>query len=140
MIPRPPSSTRTDTLFPYTTLFRSVGPHDHCVHVVVVTDRRPRPRDLPSHLVVPGVVGLGPVEGDRGDVVVAELELDGLALHLWLLVSSSLGRSAGEQHAAGDRTAPGRHTRHPPPARHLALPVRAPKPDQKSVGVGKRVT
>src|SRR3546814_13288633 len=25
MIRRPPSSTRTDTLFPYTTLFRSVG-------------------------------------------------------------------------------------------------------------------
>src|SRR3546814_2489809 len=26
MIPRPPRSTRTDTLFPYTTLFRSVPP------------------------------------------------------------------------------------------------------------------
>src|SRR3546814_10522971 len=29
MIRRPPRSTRTDTLFPYTTLFRSVGGH-HC--------------------------------------------------------------------------------------------------------------
>src|SRR3546814_20512066 len=30
MIRRPPRSTRTDTLFPYTTLFRSVGRHvDH---------------------------------------------------------------------------------------------------------------
>src|SRR3546814_17591080 len=27
MIRRPPSYTRTDTLFPYTTLFRSVRPH-----------------------------------------------------------------------------------------------------------------
>src|SRR3546814_9463024 len=27
MIRRPPGSTRTDTLFPYTTLFRSVGKH-----------------------------------------------------------------------------------------------------------------
>src|SRR3546814_5535340 len=27
MIRRPPGSTRTDTLFPYTTLFRSRGPH-----------------------------------------------------------------------------------------------------------------
>src|SRR3546814_6715035 len=27
MIPRPPRSTRTDTLFPYTTLFRSVLAH-----------------------------------------------------------------------------------------------------------------
>src|SRR3546814_17482809 len=29
MIRRPPRSTRTDTLFPYTTLFRSL-PHLHC--------------------------------------------------------------------------------------------------------------
>src|SRR3546814_15728601 len=29
MIRRPPRSTRTDTLFPYTTLFRSVGGLDH---------------------------------------------------------------------------------------------------------------
>src|SRR3546814_13726063 len=29
MIRRPPRSTRTDTLFPYTTLFRSNG-HNHC--------------------------------------------------------------------------------------------------------------
>src|SRR3546814_11598410 len=28
MIPRPPRSTRTDTLFPYTTLFRSVSVHE----------------------------------------------------------------------------------------------------------------
>src|SRR3546814_8984910 len=27
MIRRPPRSTRTDTLFPYTTLFRSAAPH-----------------------------------------------------------------------------------------------------------------
>src|SRR3546814_19118402 len=31
MLPRPPSSTRTDTLFPYTTLFRSFQCcHSHC--------------------------------------------------------------------------------------------------------------
>src|SRR3546814_9673654 len=29
MIRRPPRSTRTDTLFPYTTLFRSVGRNQH---------------------------------------------------------------------------------------------------------------
>src|SRR3546814_10784269 len=29
MIRRPPRSTRTDTLFPYTTLFRSAGPPPH---------------------------------------------------------------------------------------------------------------
>src|SRR3546814_3255073 len=35
MIRRPPRSTRTDTLFPYTTLFRSQGvAHRHLVHVL----------------------------------------------------------------------------------------------------------
>src|SRR3546814_8583363 len=35
MIRRPPRSTRTDTLFPYTTLFRSgVGRHDAVLHIV----------------------------------------------------------------------------------------------------------
>src|SRR3546814_5748450 len=29
MIRRPPRSTRTDTLFPYTTLFRSIGEYTH---------------------------------------------------------------------------------------------------------------
>src|SRR3546814_3421471 len=36
MIRRPPRSTRTDTLFPYTTLFRSLRPRDGLAH----------PRDL----------------------------------------------------------------------------------------------
>src|SRR3546814_5845742 len=40
MIRRPPRSTRTDTLFPYTTLFRSIGsltlPDGHII--VVITD------------------------------------------------------------------------------------------------------
>src|SRR3546814_5741234 len=31
MIRRPPRSTRTDTLFPYTTLFRSLGPRAEIV-------------------------------------------------------------------------------------------------------------
>src|SRR3546814_16780862 len=33
MIRRPPRSTRTDTLFPYTTLFRSPGNDGHTRHV-----------------------------------------------------------------------------------------------------------
>src|SRR3546814_12579797 len=37
MIRRPPRSTRTDTLFPYTTLFRSTGPPQRLSH-----DRRNR--------------------------------------------------------------------------------------------------
>src|SRR3546814_5770448 len=34
MIRRPPRSTRTDTLFPYTTLFRSRGSGHHSLHAV----------------------------------------------------------------------------------------------------------
>src|SRR3546814_8161566 len=48
MIPRPPRSTRTDTLFPYTTLFRSRGHEEHRRHLrlsVADTDERgPRRR------------------------------------------------------------------------------------------------
>src|SRR3546814_20202620 len=33
MIRRPPRSTRTDTLFPYTTLFRSIETHAHADHL-----------------------------------------------------------------------------------------------------------
>src|SRR3546814_3657795 len=47
MIPRPPIATRTDTLFPYTTLFRS---HD-------------RDREVPQHLRLP----LGAAENEAGD-------------------------------------------------------------------------
>src|SRR3546814_4100484 len=36
MIRRPPRSTRTDTLFPYTTLFRSFQPVAECLHDVGV--------------------------------------------------------------------------------------------------------
>src|SRR3546814_16622432 len=41
MIRRPPRSTRTDTLFPYTTLFRSVGKFDY--HLPGITKRATDP-------------------------------------------------------------------------------------------------
>src|SRR3546814_2716143 len=60
MIRRPPRSTRTDTLFPYTTLFRSPGDirsveFPRCVHCAIDRDRAlrrstgaARPRRLPA--------------------------------------------------------------------------------------------
>src|SRR3546814_4426726 len=51
MLRRPPRSTRTDTLFPYTTLFRSVGDHGRAdalsrlrqhVHFPAQPDGQPR--------------------------------------------------------------------------------------------------
>src|SRR3546814_14998168 len=40
MIPRPTRSTRTDTLFPYTTLFRSL--HNANKQIVLTSDRAPK--------------------------------------------------------------------------------------------------
>src|SRR3546814_3785063 len=52
MIRRPPRATRTDTLFPYTTLFRSfqeiealVGPHDEFDCACAIIDDSPGQRD-----------------------------------------------------------------------------------------------
>src|SRR3546814_17757881 len=56
MIRRPPRSTRTDTLFPYTTLFRSSR-----THALNFLSQRKRIRRLASAKA--GLVGVG--EGDR---------------------------------------------------------------------------
>src|SRR3546814_4737763 len=48
MIRRPPRSTRTDTLFPYTTLFRSLPP----VREAPLLDRSPQPGDVPANQVL----------------------------------------------------------------------------------------
>src|SRR3546814_1682065 len=47
MIRRPPRSTRTDTLFPYTTLFRSV-PHRPVADDRPAQPQRRRPRAVPA--------------------------------------------------------------------------------------------
>src|SRR3546814_7498818 len=48
MIRRPPRSTRTDTLFPYTTLFRSDGGADHQPE-----NLSPSPRSMePAHVAM----------------------------------------------------------------------------------------
>src|SRR3546814_16045888 len=45
MTRRPPRSTRTDTLFPYTTLFRS------CSTAACKSDHRPRPRPTGRYII-----------------------------------------------------------------------------------------
>src|SRR3546814_8258898 len=49
MIRRPPSSTRTDTLFPYTTLFRSNVPSDRIDYEDVNPNRRSNHTDRTCH-------------------------------------------------------------------------------------------
>src|SRR3546814_6806271 len=56
MIRRPPRSTRTDTLFPYTTLVRSSLQHNrHCFYLPQINciHATPRNETLNSHLLVP---------------------------------------------------------------------------------------
>src|SRR3546814_7963050 len=102
MIRPPPRSTRTYTLFPYTTLFRSrgvehvvVGDHQHPVHHVVDAVVRPAQGQrrvlaeavLPGQRGAPGLVRLqfgvarahlAAIERSRGDEVV-EVQLPDLA-------------------------------------------------------------
>src|SRR3546814_2342949 len=40
MLRRPPRSTRTDTLFPYTTLFRSIALSAEAMHIATAGDNR----------------------------------------------------------------------------------------------------
>src|SRR3546814_6945033 len=62
MIRRPPISTRTDTLLPYTTLFRSYAADDRTAQAFV---RSTRPRTVStSSRALRGVLG---IEGSFGD-------------------------------------------------------------------------
>src|SRR3546814_18089193 len=85
MIRRPPRSTRTDTLFPYTTLFRSLREHDVVVevprealpqlHGVLVEMRVGRQQVVGAHdrRVAPDVAAAEPPllqHRDPGDAVV----------------------------------------------------------------------
>src|SRR3546814_20005729 len=61
MIRRPPRSTRTDTLFPYTTLFRSHGPSDARAFMRTFLARYARRSDrsvimFPSAVTLPELV------------------------------------------------------------------------------------
>src|SRR3546814_10028747 len=95
MIRRPPRSTRTDTLFPYTTLFRSF--------LVQVADLVGQLRALPDPVVDAGDVQLDALLGARGDGVVETHALDVAAVARAALVGDDdvvkgalLGPTAGK--------------------------------------------
>src|SRR3546814_11661842 len=55
MIRRPPRSTRTDTLFPYTTLFRSIvnrlkRAHGHLQHIIQMIEGNKSPGEIAQQL------------------------------------------------------------------------------------------
>src|SRR3546814_9736533 len=68
MIRRPPRSTRTDTLFPYTTLFRSLG-HGH--HLV---ERRGDQARKPDHVGIIFVRGFEDLRPGHHHAEVDDLE------------------------------------------------------------------
>src|SRR3546814_4169163 len=72
MIRRPPRSTRTDTLFPYTTLFRSVEAVERQLGRTAVDDVR-RLRQLERELLEQGWVVRG-ADGLRSEEHTSELQ------------------------------------------------------------------
>src|SRR3546814_10037707 len=82
MIRRPPRSTRTDTLFPYTTLFRSwsavgSGRNDGCLRgSEVVIEVIAEPVELPDYLCRDVRLGIGPKREDwpRSEEHTSELQ------------------------------------------------------------------
>src|SRR3546814_16962573 len=94
MIWRPPISTRTDTLFPYPTLFRSPGyspalysdPAAGTPVTGAITDRACVPVSVTDGIVAPVVGDYSPVE-TRHDQARAQLRYDRGAFHAEALVA-----------------------------------------------------
>src|SRR3546814_2254415 len=64
MIRRPPRSTRTDTLFPYTTLFRSVGRSSEAVRLIETVLGRNPAHVQANHLYIPLMQARDPQRAD----------------------------------------------------------------------------
>src|SRR3546814_2787225 len=65
MTRQPPSSTRTDTLFPYTTLFRSISTRSYQDRL----DTLARVRNAGVNVCCGGIVGLGESRGERAGLI-----------------------------------------------------------------------
>src|SRR3546814_15035621 len=104
MIPRPPRSTRTDTLFPYTTLFRSPD-HDSRParrdHVLAAGDRRVFPL-LPARTRCEHCPDVWPVTVKSKPVVLSGIQPSGRltignylgALKNWVQLNEQIGRAS----------------------------------------------
>src|SRR3546814_9413689 len=81
MIRRPPRSTRTDTLFPYTTLFRSLWPDRYLTAPEGLTERVVQRSDDPQasdrmleHIVRPRLDIFRPANPNRSEEHTSELQ------------------------------------------------------------------
>src|SRR3546814_7581521 len=73
MIRRPPRSTRTDTLFPYTTLFRSVG-LEALAHELLDGLRRQQPVEAGETVVGTGIGEAVALDRGRSEEHTSELQ------------------------------------------------------------------
>src|SRR3546814_18491880 len=105
MIRRPPRSTRTDTLFPYTTLFRSAEAAHLRIHLADARQdqhRRLHARDaeLLEHVVA---VHVGQVEIEQDDVVIVELaEIEAFFTQIGGVDVEPLGRGSAERRVGNE--------------------------------------
>src|SRR3546814_1843272 len=77
MIRRPPRSTRTDTLFPYTTLFRSDPAWDMLLDLYLAAERNTRPVSISSLCIasaVPATTALRWIKTFRSEEHTSELQ------------------------------------------------------------------
>src|SRR3546814_2554422 len=111
MIRRPPRSTRTDTLLPYTTLFRSTGPNPFYVEAYWQIDASA------SWGFVPGITVF--VEG-------INLTGEGRRGHRRHKNNVTFAAPGFARYAGGVRFAFGRKRRHPPAASLAREPHRLP--------------
>src|SRR3546814_1134753 len=100
MIRRPPRSTRTDTLFPYTTLFRSRVGKAHQPNVGQQLQPQPYPHFLtgPTRAVLArGAIGAGLVAGIAAPAIAAAQQheplprLDEVGNHMLTFIGNYLG-------------------------------------------------
>src|SRR3546814_14356954 len=121
MIRRPPRSTRTDTLFPYTTLFRSPAIGDANPLRIGADWRRTTGRTEEDYFFTAGIPGRHRSAGGSSDTVCAFAEWpSGDASDGFLLPLS--GRADRRLIGTGYWLAP--HTRRVPVLHHLPLPSR----------------
>src|SRR3546814_15855220 len=96
MIRRPPRSTRTDTLFPYTTLFRSLDFVDDLHHLADTFPGNADAIDLDTFRLVRGDAGQAVSVGRDGEKLVFEdVEEDAVQIIEGIFGGNGVGGAAG---------------------------------------------